>query len=438
MAKKYVHLSPKTNKMEDCEGPDRCRWRNQNVPHAEAGDTDRIVSIMANAHSNGDMFGTASTNNKDKDSEALARVKKIRKDRGVSTPTEGHLAEGLDRNGDFKVSFPPTSIGSQFSIDTFEGETQYTVTGPKGYDQIVAEDSTGEKRIFNRSDYGPYVITSVLNTVAAHNEAIQGARGYRLRQAKSPRDSQRTYMKKAIRDASFDEGGAAHGGLNANSIKYDPNTDTMIMHVSRDDYPRRAAAVVTVDRAGDAVIKNAIDGTLESVLKKKGVRQEMRRMYERERDVAVAQNRYDRLPYVRMTNYPAHIDEFIDSDVESFRREKENRLNIAKARVQDVLTDEDSMSTFKIGKDDKGIFVVKTDKATGDTASGYIRVGEEGRFNGLEEYNKEHKATKKLLASSLSRVAPADLKELADSYNAPDVTKEDLERYYPPKKTSKK
>ena len=86
MAKKYVHLSPKTNKMEDCEGPDRCRWRNQNVPHAEAGDTDRIVSIMANAHSNGDMFGTASTNNKDKDSEALARVKKIRKDRGVSTP----------------------------------------------------------------------------------------------------------------------------------------------------------------------------------------------------------------------------------------------------------------------------------------------------------------------------------------------------------------
>ena len=189
MAKKYVHLSPKTNEMEECVGPDRCDYRKLNVPHAEAGDTARIADIMAKAHSNGDMFGTSSTNSKDKDSEALKRVKKIRKDRGVTTPTEGHLAEGLDRNGDFKVSFPPASIGSQFSVDTFEGETQYTVTGLKGHDQIVAEDSSGEKHIFNRSDYGPYVMTSILNTVAAHDEAIKGARGYRLRQAKSLRDS---------------------------------------------------------------------------------------------------------------------------------------------------------------------------------------------------------------------------------------------------------
>lgn len=53
MAKKYVHLSPKTNQMEECVGPDRCKYRNQNVPHAEAGDTARIADIMAKAHSNG-------------------------------------------------------------------------------------------------------------------------------------------------------------------------------------------------------------------------------------------------------------------------------------------------------------------------------------------------------------------------------------------------
>ena len=430
----WKHLSPRTGNMEDCEGPDRCPYRDSGVPHALASDTAAIETIMAEKYGNGNLLGST-RGNVNEDPDELKQAKAIIAEKGASSPVEGVLAQELGLDGNLTVNFPPTEVGTSFAMDDPEGERRFTVTG-SDRDNVFAYDSIGNKHTFSKHSRtgGPFTITSIPNTVAAHNEVVKAARGRRVTREKSLRDFQNRMLSKHIRDTAFDEYGAASGGINP-KIKYNADTDTFTVTASRDYAPRAAVGSLTVDRTGDIVDVKRSMPALESALKQSSIRKEMRRLYECERRVAVAQRRSDYFPTSRLTQYPTRVEQHIKNDVKSLQRDRRERQVYAGNRVKEVLSDYDSTSSFKIGKDEHGIYVTKTDMHTGEpyVSSGYINTNEAGMFTGLSPRSDGSTGPTASLKASLKKVSHADMKELVESYNAPEVTRDKIEHYYPKK-----